>query len=160
MDIYVRRAERGDVPQMLSLLEQLDALHRKSYPERFNSHKKGGRSPHSLLKEMVKPSSEFWLAVRSRKVLGLAIFMHRQVTQSSLVKSDNFLLLDMLVVGEVHRRKGIGKMLIKQARKRAEEEGYSRIVVKVYEKNQGAIEFYEKLGCKTLTRNLELRLND
>ncbi len=159
MDIYVRRAERSDVPQMLPLLEQLDAWHRESYPERFRPHAEGGRTQHSLLKEMVEPSSEYWLAVRAGKVLGLAFMMHRQLESNPLVKPDNYLLLDMLVVEEGQRRKGIGKMLVEQARKRAGEEGYSRVVIKVYEKNQEAMKFYEELGYKTLKRDLELRLD-
>lgn len=160
MDIYVRRAERNDVPQMLPLLEQLDAWHREAYPDKFRPHSGGGRTPHNLIKEMVEPSSEYWVAVRSGKVLGLAFYMHRQISNNPLVIPDDYLLLDMLVVDERYRRKGIGKMLVEQAKKRAGEEGYSRVVIKVYEKNQKAMKFYEELGYKTLTRDLELKLGE
>lgn len=159
MEIYVRRAERSDVPQMIPLLEQLDAWHRENYPERFRKHIDGGRTPHNLIKEMVDPSAEYWLAVKSGKVLGVAYFMHRQLPSNPLVIPNDYLLLDMLVVDERYRRKGVGKLLVDQAKKRAQEEGYPRVVIKVYEANQEAIGFYQELGYETEMRKMTLKID-
>ena len=159
MEIYVRRAERNDVPQMLPLLEYLDAWHRESYPDRFRPHSGGGRSPHSLIKEMAEPSSEYWVAVRSGKVLGLAFYMHREIPTHPLMKPESYLLLDMLVVDPAYHRKGVGKMLVEHAQQRAKEEGYPRVEIKVYDNNQSALDFYGSMGYQTLTRTLELKLD-
>ncbi len=160
MEIYVRRAERSDVPQMLVLLDYLDAWHQEAYPDRFRPIAGGGRTPHSLIKEMAEPSSEYWVAVKSGKVLGLTFLLHRQIADNPVRVPETYLLLDMLVVDPAFQRKGIGKMLVEQAQKRAREEGYKRVSIKVYENNRSAMDFYQALGYQTLIRTLEYKLDD
>lgn len=160
MEIYVRRAERSDIPQILPLLDLLDALHLEWYPDRFKPPGGGGRGANELVLSLVDSSQEYWVAVLEGKVLGVVLLMHRKTDPNPVVKAEDFLLLDMLIVDPEHRGKGIAKLLMEQGKQVAKEAKYPRIKVKVYEKNQGAMKLYEALGYTTTVRVLEMSLAD
>jgi len=160
METYVRRAERSDIPQILPLLDLLDAIHLEMYPERFRAPLGGGRSSSELVRALVDASQEYWVAVQEGRVLGVALYQHRKQEAHPVMKAESFLMVDMLVVDPAHRGKGIGRLLMDQASKRAREEKYNRLEVKVYEKNQQALKLYESMGYTTTLRTLGIALSD
>lgn len=56
--------------------------------------------------------------------------------------------LDGLAVDEAHRRRGIGRTLMEEARLRAEDAGCDSLVLHTHEDQGAAIALYESLGMK------------
>jgi ribosomal protein S18 acetylase RimI-like enzyme len=59
-----------------------------------------------------------------------------------------------LVVAERHRRRGIGRRLLAASERFAVESGASSLELVVYEFNESALRFYQRLGFGTLSRSL------
>jgi ribosomal protein S18 acetylase RimI-like enzyme len=56
--------------------------------------------------------------------------------------------LDGLAVEEGHRRRGIARALMREARRRAEAEGCDAIVLHTHEEQEAALALYEQLGLR------------
>ena len=59
-----------------------------------------------------------------------------------------YIFLDLVFVEEEYRGKGIGTKLYDDLFKIAEEEGYDRIVLDIFEKNKQSIDFHKKFRFK------------
>jgi ribosomal protein S18 acetylase RimI-like enzyme len=67
---------------------------------------------------------------------------------TSEIKADEY-YTGVLCVNKKYQKKGIGKNLIKNAKKIAKEKKCSKIILDVSKENDNAIKFYNKLGFKT-----------
>ncbi|MGB3480000.1 MAG: GNAT family N-acetyltransferase, partial [bacterium] len=66
----------------------------------------------------------------------------------------HYVVIDKMVVLDVHRGKGVGKMLMKKAHEWISSKEIKHIELHVWEFNQSAIKFYEKLGYTTASRKM------
>lgn len=64
---------------------------------------------------------------------------------------------NMAVLSE-YRSKGIGSMLIREAKKWAEQKGFQTLYVNAYIQNHRAVEFYKKMGFEPIDMSLEMTL--
>jgi ribosomal protein S18 acetylase RimI-like enzyme len=63
-----------------------------------------------------------------------------------------------VVVRSAFRTCGIGKMLVEKTEAWAAAEGAASIELNVYEFNEGAISFYERLGYQAISRRMSKAL--
>ncbi len=63
-----------------------------------------------------------------------------------------------VAVRESHRRKGVGRALMREAQRWAAERGTRHVALAVWEFNQAAIRLYEDLGFQTVERRMLLNL--
>lgn len=63
--------------------------------------------------------------------------------------------IDNMGVSPDYRSKGIGTELLNKVTERAKDQGYKRIFVNSYWKNEGAVSFYEKNGFEKIDVSLE-----
>lgn len=83
------------------------------------------------------------IAEKEERVVGICFVSMRAKT--CMVKRRTAYMED-LCVDESHRGKGIGKELFKYARNRAKEMGAERLDLMVWDFNEDARMFYEKMG--------------
>ncbi len=137
MAVLIRRAVKEDCPRLLELVTEL-AIYEKAPNEVTVSlahfEESGfGNNP------------VYWAFVAEEDgiILGFALYYIRYSTW----KGQRMYLEDILVT-EVARGKGIGKLLLDQLIVEAKEKNLSAIVWQVLEWNEPAINFYKKYNAK------------
>lgn len=89
------------------------------------------------------PSHSAFVAEHDQQVVGWI-----GVSQAIMIEFNPFCEINGLVVDEACRGKGVGKVLIEQAKKWAREKGNATLRVRCNVKRKEAHVFYQKLGFK------------
>ena len=157
MNLTIRPAEKNDHPALSRMLLQIARLHADMRPEIFKeASRKYGRE--QLAEMLQNPDTPVLVAADGQgQVLGYAMLQVKTVDdEHPVLRQRRFLYMDDLCVDEAARGLGIGKALMDAVQALALERGLEKIELNVWESNQSALQFYEKLGFHTQRRQLEL----
>jgi len=160
MPITVRLAKKQDHPAVERLLRQIAQLHADLRPDVFRpaSCKYDKKRYYGLLRHRNTP---VLIAQNERgEVLGYAMLLMKTIGRKHPVfRPRRILYIDDLCVDEAARGQGIGTALMGAVRELARERGLERIELNVWERNEGAMRFYEQMGFQTQRRGLETEVN-
>ena len=144
----VRTATVDDVPVILDLIRALATYERA--PNKVTATEKG-------LVEVLfgeKPAAEVLLAFENEAAIGFAVFFHNF---STWLGRPGLYLEDLFVRPE-DRGKGYGRALLVHIAKIARNRGCGRMEWAVLDWNEPAIQFYRKLGAKSMDEWTVFRL--
>lgn len=105
---------------------------------------------------MRDPDQRLFGAVNDGRVIG---FVHAQIFQNPggrAHKPFRFVSIELIAVTAAHQRRGVGRALIDAVKDWARSRKARIVHLGVYEFNQAAIAFYEKIGFKVGIRYMEL----
>ena len=141
----IRFAKPQDVPGIIKLLQQVGRVHHEGRPDIFRSiAQKYG--PSQVLTLMRQTDTPIFVAVEEEKVLGYC-FCQVQVTEKNPVLNDRYCLyIDDLCVLEGCRGKHLGSALYNEVVRYAKMRKCDAITLNVWEGNDAAKAFYEKMG--------------
>lgn len=148
-ELSIRKAERKDVPLILSFIKQLAEYERMSNEV---------VATEELIDEVLfgsKPAAEVLLANYGHEAAGFAIYFYNF---STFVGRPGLYLEDLFVKPEL-RGKGIGKALFQQLAKIAVDNKCGRFEWSVLDWNEPAINFYKKMGAKPMDEWTVFRLD-
>lgn len=134
MKIIIRKGKKEDMPQVLSLIQEL-ALYEKAPDEVTNTVDdmiRDGFGNQPVFKCLVAESDEF-------RIVGMAIYYIKYSTWKG-----KGIYLDDIVVTESQRSKGIGKLLFDAVIKETADCGAKQLHWQVLNWNESAISFYRK----------------
>lgn len=142
----VRRAEEKDIPQMMSLLKQVCAVHAKGRPDLFVEG--GTKYDEEQLKAILadEKSPVFAFCDEGDMMLGYAFCMVKEPTSDTATTDIRSLYIDDICVDENARGRHIGRTLYEAVKVYAKEIGCYNITLNVWEKNPTARAFYEAMG--------------
>ena len=148
-NILVRRAIKSDIPAVSKLAIEL-----------IDSVKNSGDIAKHVLSEnsrnaLTNPNSYILVAETEEKVIGFISFM----TRKTIMHSGPCGLIDELVVSKRHRRKGVGKELIKAAVEECKKLRCCEVEVSTEFTNVNAREFYKHCGFEETGVILEKHLH-
>jgi GNAT superfamily N-acetyltransferase len=132
-NIIVRRAEKGDCPRLLQLVQELAEYERAPNEVTVTL---------SHFEESGFGKSPVWWAFVAEVdgiIVGFALYYVRYSTW----KGQRMYLEDIIVTNE-WRGKGIGKLLMDRLIQEARDRGWNAIIWQVLEWNEPAINFYKK----------------
>ena len=156
--IAVRVAQEKDAEEILALLQQVLELHAKIRPDMFVS----GTTKYSydeVIGIINDKSRRSYVAVdENERVLGHALCIVKEPTVQPFLVPFRSLYIDDFCVDESAREKHIGTALFDYVKEEALRLSCYEITLNVWEGNDGAIAFYERLGMKPKSSNLELVL--
>lgn len=153
MPISIRKGIINDIPQTLNLVKEL-AIYEKA--------------PHDVevtIEEMTEwgfgkdKQFDFFVAEENNAIIGIALYYYKYSTWKG-----KCLFLEDIIVTEVYRGRGIGKLLFEEVIKVAKAENVRRMEWQVLDWNTPAITFYEKykavldgewINCKLTNHQLE-----
>lgn len=135
--MQIRRAEQGDCPRLLELIQEL-ALYERAPQEVTVSLEHFTESGFGS-----QPVWWAFVAESDGLIHGFALYYIRYSTWKGQV-----MYLEDIIVTEQSRGKGIGKLLFDQLIEEAKEKGFKRIVWQVLEWNEPAINFYKKYDAQ------------
>lgn len=159
MNIIIRKAALEDYLIIESLYSDDNRFHAKILPHMFNVI-----SPIIDLdwyeKTVSDNAKELLIAFHLETPVGLILLVKSKTPNEDFLKQREFVYIEDVVVSELYRSQGIGKMLMSKATDWASENNISTIELDVWNANKGAISFYESLGYDLFRRRMKLEIND
>ena len=155
MDIVIRRAEEKDSEKVLALLSQVLELHARLRPDIFISG--STKYTHAELTEIFGDDSRpVFVAEDGGEVVGYAFCVMKRQPFTTNMKDFSTLYIDDLCVDENCRGKRVGTLLFEYVMNYAREQGCYDVTLNVWEGNDSARAFYEKMGMFVKETQMEI----
>ena len=151
--MYIRKAEKKDIPQIEELLYQVAKVHADARPDLFRAGQKK-YTAQELEQMMQDESRSIYVAEQDERILGYA-FCIFQENNSNLMTDIRTLYIDDLCVQEDARGENIGRQIYDYVLDIARQSGCYNVTLNVWECNPGAKKFYEKCGLQVQKTGLE-----
>ncbi len=141
----IRRATEKDIRAILNLLSEVLEIHHKGRPDIFkpNVTKYSENELKTLLDDKNRPVFVYEKATR---VLGYAFCIINEIKNDNILYDTKTLYIDDLCVDWRARGEGVGRALYSYVVDYAKSNGCRSITLNVWECNEGARRFYEKMG--------------
>lgn len=150
----IRKAYAKDLHNLQQIAKQtfLETYASDNTEEDMQVYLQQGFSLEKLKDELNDPNSEFNLAWVDRKIVGY-IKINFGPSQTEL-KDEQSLEIQRIYVLKVHQGKKIGQSLYQKAVEIAQQKNLDYLWLGVWEENQKAIQFYEKLGFVAFNKHI------
>lgn len=157
--MIIRNAKKEDAAGVLKLLSQVLELHAEIRPDIFIS----GTTKYTedeLFEIFADEKRRTYVAVdENEKVLGYALCIIKEQPFSNNMVPFTSLFIDDLCVDKAARGRHIGKALFDYVKTEAKDMGCYEVTLNVWEGNDAAIAFYNKMGMKPKETQMELILD-
>ena len=155
----IRRAQDRDLDTIIALLHQVCDIHADIRPDIF-IHGGTKYSKDDLREIIVDNDRPIFVAVDdSEKVLGYCFCQYKETAGSRCIKPFSEIYIDDLCVDESARGQHVGQKLFEFVKEEAKRRGCYEVTLNVWEGNDSARAFYEKLGMKPKETNMEIVVN-
>ena len=154
----IRRAKEKDIPRILELLSQVLEIHASIRPDIFipGTTKYTNEELVGILRSENTP---VYVAVdENDETIGYAFCVLKQQPFSNNMVQFSSFFIDDLCVDEKYRGKKIGETLFQYVKQEAKRLGCYEITLNVWEGNDAAKRFYEKMKMKVKESQMELIL--
>lgn len=151
--MYIRKAEKKDIPQIEELLYQVAKVHADARPDLFRAGQKK-YTAQELEQMMQDESRSIYVAEQDERILGYA-FCIFQENNSNLMTDIRTLYIDDLCVQEDARGENIGRQIYDYVLDIARQSGCYNVTLNVWECNPGAKKFYEKCELQVQKTGME-----
>jgi ribosomal protein S18 acetylase RimI-like enzyme len=155
VNVLIRIANIGDIEKILVLEKQVYEIHSKARPDWINKFPLNYNYIEDLLQNN---NNKIFLAEENGKIIGFCIINIRKIKEHHLFHDMKILEIDDICIDQKCRKRGIGKLFFEEAKRVAKEINAKFIELMVWEFNQDAIKFYEKMGMKTRIRRMEYQI--
>lgn len=149
-DLQIRAALPRDLEGVNQVFSLADRLHRDAHPEIFQAVDDPQEIKAYLLAGIQAENAAVFVAEVGRQIAGAVIAWERQTPEIPLLVRRTFVSVDNLVVADEYRGRGLGQALMAQVHLWARQRELAEIQLTVWDFNQGALAFYEKLGYQML----------
>lgn len=146
-DIFIRPAEKTDIPAIDKLLYEVHKVHSDARPDLFKAGAKK-YTDGELEKILADKNTPVFVAVKNNAVAGYAFCIHKQFLNNNNMTDVKTLYIDDLCVEENLRGEHIGKQLYDFVINYAKQNGYYNVTLNVWADNTAAVKFYEKIGMR------------
>ena len=150
----VRLAKENELERVNELRRQVNDLHVKGRPDIFKPGFPKELSDH-VYTIRNDPKQRIVVCERGGLICGFAVLNHITRPETPFMTERDYLDIDEFCVDEAYRRTGVGTELMQFIRSYAEELGFSRIELNMWEFNADALAFYEEIGFTTYRRYME-----
>jgi ribosomal protein S18 acetylase RimI-like enzyme len=153
MDVTIEPATASDFEQIARLFAEENRFHAELLPGRFQVV--DPIITHEWLEAVLSSSLKTLFVARAAgQVVGVLLLQEMANPDDEIYRPRCYVYVDELMVARVYRGRGIGRRLMEAAEGRAQELGIEEIELNVWERNLGAIAFYEHLGYTTVRRRM------
>lgn len=145
MNIKITKATPEDIDGILVLLGQVLEVHHNGRPDIF----KTGAVKYTrveLERLLLDEKRPIMVAKNEERMLGYVFCIIKETQNDNILQDVKTLYIDDLCVDESERGGGIGKALYEHVKAYAKELGCYNLTLNVWECNEGAKRFYERMG--------------
>jgi len=154
MEISVRKATADDYNSLCKLFDEIDALHRDHLPHLFKKPGGAAREQDYYLGLIADENVALLVAEADEKLVGFGHTIVRDTPVFPVFVPRRYAIVEGIVVKSGFQNHGIGRILMDKMQEWATTKGAASIELNVYEFNETAISFYERLGYQTLSRKM------
>ena|SRR5215831_1351651 len=155
-EVLVRPGMLEDYPQAAQVIAATFAFHQQAAPEFFRETASPAPT-RAWIEALLQDAQGAWYlaeVVHERRIVGFITVHLQQVPQEPFLVPEVRANIDNLGILPAWQRRGIGRQLMAEAEQWARQHGAHRIMLSVWEFNQGALGLYEALGYTTFRRIL------
>jgi diamine N-acetyltransferase len=152
--IHIRLADETDILELQKVGKQtfLAAFGRDNAKSDMDKYLNDKFNLKQLESELMNPESEFYFAETKHKIIGyLKVNVGAAQTENTI---SDALEIERIYVISGYQGKSIGKMLLDKAIELAKQKKLKVVWLGVWEKNTGAIRFYQKNGLIEFDRHM------
>ena len=150
----IRRANKNDIKQIISLLHQVNMVHHIIRPDLFKPHTT--KYNEQELSKMLDNDNKPIFVFDDGGVLGYAFCQISEVQNDILLQDTKTMYIDDICVDENARGKHVGKALFEFVRDYAQTIGCHNITLNVWTGNVAAQSFYKNMGMQVQKTTMEL----
>ena len=151
----IRDAVDGDAEGVLNLLHQVLELHAAIRPDIFIPGTTK-YTPAEVRGLFADPGRRSYVAVDGGgAVLGYALCILKPPASSNNMHPRSALFIDDLCVDAAARGRGVGQALFAHVKEQAQALGCYQVTLNVWEGNDGARRFYERMGMRPMETVME-----
>lgn len=158
MEISVRKATPDDYNSLCELFNEIDALHRDHLPYLFQQPNGAPREKDYCLGLIADEDVALLVAEAGENLVGFVHAIVRDAPAMPIFVPRRYAIVDSIVVRSGFQNHGIGRILMDKMQEWAITKGATSIELNVYEFNETAISFYERLGYQTFSRKMSKEL--
>ena len=144
--LTISRIQPSEVELLLQLSRKIfyESFNHLNTPENMQEYMDRAFNKKQLLSELENPHTEFYFLLLEDEPVGY-LKLNLGAAQSDLQDNDS-IEIERIYVDQTQQGKGLGTILLEKAKERACELRLQYIWLGVWEKNPGAIRFYERYG--------------
>ncbi len=155
----IREIQPSDEPVFAELLRQVHQLHVDARPDVYRAF--DPNIAREAFQELPEQGKGFTLlAEEDGEPAGFCAVIYKAPLEHPLVRPRRVAVLDDICVDQRFQGRGIGRLLLEEARKRAASDGMDCLELMVWDFNQRAIRFYERAGMRPRSYTMELDLRE
>ena len=158
MEISVRKATADDYNSVCGLFDEIDALHRDHLPHLFKKPGGAAREQDYYLGLIADENVALLVAEADEKLVGFGHTIVRDAPPFPVFVPRRYAIVEGIVVKSGFQNHGIGRILMDKMQEWSIAKGATSIELNVYEFNETAISFYERVGYQTFTRKMSKEL--
>lgn len=154
MEYVIRPAMIDDYDRVVGVFAEVEELHRAALPN-IMRRADGPALDHAFYATVLADESATWLvAERAGEIVGSVHVAIAHSPERPFLVPRRYAHVHTLAVLVACQGSGVGRALMEQAERWAAERGVTEVELNVWEFNQGAIAFYERLGYTTERRTM------
>ncbi len=157
--MIIRPARPEDYADFCRLYLEVNDLHAGALPEVFQATGLPPFEEGEFCRMLETNGQAVFMALMDGAAVGFVNVGLRESLPLEILAPRIFAVIDNIGVSARFRKAGIGQALMERAERWAGEHGASSVELNVFEFNQGAIAFYERLGYSDLSRKMSKRLD-
>lgn len=159
MEVSIRKATAEDYDALCDLFDEVDALHRGNLPHIFQKPIGPVREHDDYGGLITDENIGLFVAEMGQKLVGFVHAVIRDVPAIPIFVPRRSAIVESIGVKSECQTQGLGRRLMGTVHEWAIACGATTIELNVYEFNQTAIGFYQRLGYETLSRKMSRALN-
>lgn len=159
MSLIIRDGNKDDFQAISNLIMEVHNLHQENRPDVYN--KVDTVLEPEEFQEFLDSDDYKMFVVEDTDNKELAAYCGIKFTTTpnmSILVKRKIAYIDDLTINAAYKRKGLGKMLFNHSVEYAKSQGAHAVELMLWEFNQDASAFYEKMGMKTKNKKMELIL--
>lgn len=155
MQVTIRPAHPDDVEALSNLYVEFHNFHACGVPTRLQPVAGvTGELRQAVRDILANPEAAVFVAALSGEVVGFVELYRKEAAADPAVVPRTYAHLQSLMVTERVRRYGVGAHLVEAAHTWAREQGATAMELDIWEFDAGPLGFYERLGYRTMRRQL------
>jgi diamine N-acetyltransferase len=160
MEISVRKATADDYNSLCELFDEVDALHRDNLPHMFQKPGGAAREQDYYSGLIADENVALLVAETGGKLVGFVHAIVRDTPAFPVFVPRRYAIVDGIVVKSGIQNHGMGRIIMDKMQEWATAKGATSMELHVYEFNETAISFYEKLGYQTFSRKMSKEIKN